>query len=60
MKVNFVAVLAKADDGKVYPVALTETELEYVIALLMQLHNGKIGCLGKPLNFDLRKGGDLE
>jgi hypothetical protein len=49
MKTKNLSILVKADDDKIYQVALTKDDEPYVLGLLEQLHNGKIRCLEEPL-----------
>ena len=50
MKCNTLTVLLENKSGSVYQVALTQDEMEWVLNLIAQLHNGVIKALpGKLL-----------
>ena len=57
MKCNTLTVLLENKSGSVYQVALTQDEMEWVLNLIAQLHNGVIKALpGKlPLTFTKKK-----
>jgi len=49
MKTKKLAVLIQADNDKIYQVALTKDQQDWVLSLLIQLHNGTVRCLEQEL-----------